>query len=263
MSFEKLKYLVFGSLLAIPFISLSWAVENADDVNKANNPLTQMMGINFHDYYTSSIYGSDDDSNTLFLRGVIPHKLGGLKQISRLSLPYVKLPNSRDNVDGFGDVNLFDIFLLDPVNGYEFGVGPYFVFPTASKDEAGTGLWQAGLSATVIKQTNFGLIGSLLTYQHDVAGPSELPTQNILTFQPLLNIHMPMSFYFRSTGILNFDLDKGHYVIPLGAGIGKVFKLQDEKIMNLFVEPQWTIAHNGDVQPEFQTFVGFNMQFPF
>lgn len=263
MAFRKIfRNIFFSSLLAMPIMAFAQSGDN-DAVNKANNPLTPMMGVNFHNYYQSSVYGTDDEANTLFLRGVLPHKLGGLKQISRISLPYINLPDSRDNVDGFGDLNLFDIFLLDPINDFEVGIGPYFVFPTASKDETGAGLWQAGLSGTIIKPTTFGLLGSLITYQHDVAGPSNLPTQSILTFQPLFNYHLPKQIYLRSTAIWNFDLDTGHYSIPLGAGLGKVWNLQGGNVVNLFAEPQWTVSHKGDGQPEFQTFIGMNMQFLF
>jgi hypothetical protein len=263
MAFKKIFRNIFlSSIFVLPTIASAQTGDN-DAVNKANNPLTPMMGINFHDYYQSEIYGTDDEANQFLLRGILPHNLGGKKQITRITVPYVNLPDSRDNVDGFGDLNLFDIFLLDPINGYELGIGPYFVFPTASKDAAGAGLWQAGLSGTVIKPTSFGLIGSLLTYQHDVAGPSELPTQSILTFQPLFNYHLPRQFYLRSTAIWNFDLDQDHYSIPLGAGLGKVWDLDGGSVVNIFAEPQWTVAHKGEGQPEFQTFIGMNMQFPF
>ncbi|WP_408096888.1 hypothetical protein ACJVC5_17770 [Peredibacter sp. HCB2-198] len=247
------------------FILSSFAAYAADtkDMNTANNPLTPMLGLNFQDYYTSSLFGSDDTANAFLLRGTLPQKIGGLPQITRLTVPYQNAPRpGRDGVNGLGDINIFDIFLMKPVNGVEFGVGPYFVFPTATEDETGAGKWQAGASAVAIKPGDWGMMGALLTYQHSFAGPSERPTQNLATLQPFLIYNLPKSFYVRSSGVMNFNWQNGHYYIPIGAGAGKVWKLKSGTIMNLFVEPQWTIAHEGDGQPNFQTFMGLNLQFP-
>jgi len=43
-------------------------------------------------------------------------------------------------------------------------------------------------------------------------------------------------------------------------GIEKVFKSGDT-VFNVFAEPQFTILHKGNGQPQFQLLVGFNMQF--
>lgn len=248
------------AILSIPFASQ--AATNTQDMNKSNNPLTPMLGINFQDYITSSIYGSDDTSNSFFLRGVLPHKTGGLPQIARVTLPYLSVPARSDQVTGLGDLNLFDIFLMKPKSGVEFGVGPYFVFPTAGKDETGAGKWQAGASAIAMKPGDWGMVGALLTYQHSFAGPSERATQNLATLQPFIIYNLPKAFYLRSVGIWNFNWQNGDYYIPIGLGLGKIWKTKKGHIINLFAEPQWTVAHEGDGAPNFQTYVGVNLQFP-
>jgi len=50
------------------------------------------------------------------------------------------------------------------------------------------------------------------------------------------------------------------YHVPVGLGIGRVIPTQD-MVFNVFVEPQFTILDKGPGQPQFQVFVGFNMQF--
>jgi hypothetical protein len=42
-------------------------------------------------------------------------------------------------------------------------------------------------------------------------------------------------------------------------GIGKVMKV-DRVVYNVFVEPQWTVLHNGTGQPVMQIFAGVNVQ---
>jgi len=46
---------------------------SAEDVNKANNPLTPAITLNFQD----QAHDLDQWSNAFLLRGVVPHKLGG------------------------------------------------------------------------------------------------------------------------------------------------------------------------------------------
>ena len=58
------------------------------------------------------------------------------------------------------------------------------------------------------------------------------------------------------------DLARGNYVLPVGAGLGKVFAQSDVTTINVFAEPQWTVAHHGAGQPKFQLFAGVNLQFP-
>jgi hypothetical protein len=47
----------------------------------------------------------------------------------------------------------------------------------------------------------------------------------------------------------------------LGLGAGKIWKTEIGTTLNLFVEPQGTVAHEG-VSPKLQVFMGLNMQFP-
>jgi hypothetical protein len=57
-----------------------------------------------------------------------------------------------------------------------------------------------------------------------------------------------------------FSLETNSYSVPIGLGIGQVIK-KDNTVFNIFIEPQWTILHDGVGQPEFTVFVGLNMQF--
>lgn len=250
--------------LVIFFLPFATFAAETSEMNKANNPLTPMLGFNLQDYVTTSFFNNNEDANTFLARGIVPHKTGGLPQIARLTVPYASVPDRGDDyINGLGDVNFFDIFLMEPKNGIEYGFGPYFVFPTATQVETGADKWQAGVSAVVIKPGSWGMLGGLVTYQHSFAGPSERPTQNLATVQPFLIYNLAQSYYVRSSAVMNFNWQNGDYYVPVGAGLGKVWKLQSGNILNAFIEPQWTVAHGGENQPEFQIFMGLNMQLPF
>ena len=235
--------------------------QSADQVNEANNPLTPAITANLQDQWAPRLYDSDGQTNAFLLRGVLPHLLGGVPQILRVTLPIATAPSADGNKTGLGDLNLFDLALMK-TGTMMLGFGPQLTVPTATDRVLGTGKWQAGLAAVAIAPQSWGLLGGLVTWQHSFAGPGDRATQNNLTVQPFYIYNLPQGVYVRSTAIWNFNLASGDYVIPIGAGIGKVFAQSDGTTINVFAEPQWTIAHHGAGQPAFQVFAGLNLQFP-
>jgi hypothetical protein len=47
------------------------------------------------------------------------------------------------------------------------------------------------------------------------------------------------------TAIWNFGLQRGNFSIRLGIGGGKVWRLEGGTTLNLFVEPQVAVTHDG------------------
>jgi hypothetical protein len=250
--------------LLMPALYSAAQQPSADDVNKANNPLTPAITLNFQDQGAPQLYDLDEGSNAFLMRGVLPHKLGGLPQIVRYTLPVETAPNGKGgSVTGLGDLNLFDLAIF-PLKSARIalGFGPQFTFPTASETATGTGKWQAGLAGVAIAPRKWGLGGALLTWQHSFAGNSNRSAQDNLAAQPLVLYNLPDGYYLRSTATWTFDLEQNHYAVPIGAGAGKVWLLRNRTSINVFAEPQWTVAWNGVGQPKFQVFGGINLQFP-
>ena len=237
---------------------------SADDVNKANNPLTPVITVNFQDQAQPLLYDLDQGSNAFLLRGVFPHKLGGVHQLLRYTLPVVTAPDGKGGTaTGLGDLNIFDVFpFLWKQKKMELGIGPQFTFPTATETATGSGKWQAGVVGLAVAPRKWGIAGVLLTWQHSFAGDRNRAEQNDLVAQPLIIYNLPDGWYLRSTAGLSFDLEQSQYVIPIGTGAGKVWLLHGGKTVNIFAEPQWTVAHDGVGQPKFQVFAGINLQFP-
>ena len=97
-----------------------------------------------------------------------------------------------------------------------------------------------------------------MTYQTDFAGDGGTTSLGVL--QPFLMIQVGKGTYLRSAALWVFDLENNTYNVPLGFGIGKVVK-SGRTVFNMFVEPQFTILHDGAGQPELQIFAGLNLQF--
>jgi hypothetical protein len=259
------KIFIYFFAVMLPLLCAQHArAQSADEMNKSNNPLTPSLGLNLQTQYVGRYYGLDDDvdSNAFLLRGVLPHKLFGQPQIIRATLPIVTTPDvpGADRHTDVGDLNLFDLFLFK-ADGIQFGIGPQLTAPTAGRDETGTGKWQGGATFLAVDAGAWGLVGTLVNWQQSFAGDDDRRDQNNLLVQPLVIYNLPQGWYLRSTATLTWDLQAGSYFLPVGAGVGKVWKA-GATVLNLFAEPQWTVAHEGDSTPKFQVFAGFNLQFP-
>ncbi len=256
--------LLLAIVAAVAFPYAALAQVSAEDANKSNNPLTPAPGLNIQDYYAPDLYGSDGYTNDLYLRGTLPLPPMGFvpwPQLIRLTVPLTTRPDPAGGYStGLGDINVFDIFLLRKT-GVELGVGPLLSIPTASDDELGTGKWQAGLAGVAIAPSPKGILGGLLQWQASFAGDSDRADTNLLTFQPFGIYNLPNAWYLRSTAIWTFDLEDDRYYVPVGVGGGKIWKSAGGTIFNFFIEPQWTVAHDGDGWPRFAVFGGLNMTF--
>jgi hypothetical protein len=234
--------------------------QTADDVAKANNPLAPITAINFQNYAIPSIYGVDGGpANSLLLRPVIATD----RFIFRGTLPVSTVPtDTPDPVSGLGDFNAFVAILLPSAHGWQLGVGPLISMPTATDPALGTGKWQLGLSAVAVKNiTSTFLGGALVTWQDAIGGDDSRPDAGLFTAQPLVVLQIGGGYYVRSTGVIQVNTKSGDYSVPFGLGVGKVFR-SGRAVLNAFLEPQWTVLHDGIGQPAFQLFAGLNVQFP-
>lgn len=246
------------------FSSYSIAADNADAVAQANNPLANMTAFNLQNYYIGELTGSDESANQFWLRYAKPFSLGGGNWLMRASLPintYPTPPNG-DKETGIGDLNVFAAYLLDTGNpAISFGIGPQLSLPTATKDALGSEKWSAGFANVLFdarsKQYQYGY---LLTWMASFAGEDNRDDVNVGALQPFGLYQLGKGRYLRSTGIWVYNFDSDTYSLPIGIGIGQVIP-KGKTVYNIFVEPQWSIADKGSGWPEWQIFVGFNMQF--
>jgi hypothetical protein len=266
MSTKKI-FGVIGVAVAVICLSISSVVLAQDEGHvaaQANNPLANFKAFNIHNYYIGDITTSGDTANQFWLRYAQPVSLGDSAWLIRASLPVFSLP-VKENGDwktGVGDFNVFAAWLV-PVKSpaISFGVGPLLNVPTAMEDELGSEKWSAGV-ANILFDARSALFqyGYLLTWQHSFAGGNNRDDVNVAAFQPFAMLQLGGGHYLRSTGIMTYNIENDNYSVPIGLGYGKVFKV-DNVVYNAFIEPQVSVLDDGPGQPEWQVFIGFNMQF--
>jgi len=133
--------------------------------------------------------------------------------------------------------------------------------PTATEDVVGSEKWSAGFANVWFNATSKKFqYGYLLTWQTSFAGEDDRDDVNLGAFQYFAMYQLGAGWYLRSTPVWAYNFEDDSYSVPLGLGIGKVIPTK-AVVMNLFVEPQVSVADDGDTWPDWQIFAGFNMQF--
>ena len=255
------------SILAAAALLLGTSAVTAAPDNsaaQANNPLANMTAFNIQDYYIGDLTESSKDANQGWLHFAKPFSVSDTKWLMRASLPINSFPTgSNGNTEtGIGDFNIFAAYLLDTGNpAVSFGFGPQLTAPTASKDELGSEKWSAGFANVLFNaESAVFQYGYLLTWQHSFAGEGDRADVNTGAFQPFLFYQLGGGTYLRAAPIWVYNFENDDYSVPLGLGIGQVIK-SDKTVYNVFVEPQYSVADEGAGQPQWQVFLGFNMQF--
>ncbi|MBQ26438.1 hypothetical protein [Alcanivorax sp.] len=231
---------------------------------QANNPLADMTAFNIQDYYIGELTESDESANQGWFRFATPFSVGNSNWLFRASLPINTFPTAPrgGKETGVGDLNVFAAYLIDTGNpAISFGVGPQLTAPTAGKDELGSEKWSAGFANVLFNASSPTFqYGYLLTWQESFAGDDGREDVNAGAFQPFAFYQLGGGNYLRAAPIWVYNFENDNYSMPLGIGAGKVIK-KDKTVYNIFVEPQFSVADKGPNQPEWQIFLGFNMQF--
>jgi hypothetical protein len=233
---------------------------SAAEMQKANDPLADLNAFNLQDSYAPSLLGVPDGTiNTFYLRGVLVKG----RQLIRATAPFTTISGVYgESVSGLGDINIFDSIVLTGADARtKLALGPLLVLDTAQRDELGAGKWQAGAAFVAMHPLSGGnQVGALATYQTDFAGDDDRGDVSVLTFQPFLTFNIGGGYYARSAGaIWVFDLENDRYLIPVGIGMGRVFRASGAMV-NVFVEPDFTVYAEGDGQPSLQILTGMNFQ---
>jgi len=241
-----------------------------------SDPLTTLPQIFMQDAYTPANYGTAASTNRVIVRAIIPriprYSLLPFVQLVRPSFSLVTVPTGRGGATrtAFGDMQLFDLGVI-PWPGREtgllMGVGPTFVFPTATERPAGQGAWQVGPAfAAIYKGIPTFLLGVLIQSPISFAYTShDRRSVGTLLLQPIVLRHLWRGFYVKS-GDASWTIDwrnSGAMTLPLSFGVGYVLVRKGAPPLNFFVSGEWmAYRHDAPVAPQTTVRFGMTIAFP-
>ncbi len=131
-------------------------------------------------------------------------------------------------VYGFGDMS--PTFFLSPAKPSKliWGVGPYFILPTATSRVLGQGKLSIGPSIVVLLQPGPWTIGALVNNAWSAAGSGGRRPVNQMTLQYFLNYNLKKGWYISLSPIItaNWKASNGSvWTVPVGGGVGRVMRL--------------------------------------
>jgi hypothetical protein len=209
---------------------------------KLTNPVSDLWSIAFqqNNYMLDMGAGQPDHWNSnLNFQPVLPVAL--TDNWNLITRPVMTLFNSVPHPDphnptdierttGFGDTVLMELVSPSPklVGNWLLGVGPTFIFPTASSDYTGQGKWQVGPAAIVGYLSKKWILGALLQNWTSFGGSGN-QNVNQMNIQPFAAYFLPDGWSIGYSGniLANWKADKASdvWTVPLGLSVSKVVKL--------------------------------------
>lgn len=217
--------------------------QSLDDLNKElSNPVTSVWSIAFQqNNYVLEIDGKEDRWNSnLNFQPVFPVAL--TKNWNLITRPVVTLFNSTPypsphnpseikRTTAFGDTILMEMLSPTPklVGNWLLGIGPSFIFPTASSDFTGQGKWQAGPAVVVGYLSKKWIVGAFVQNWTSFGGSGNRSDVNQMNLQPIAGLFLPKGWSIGYSGnvLANWKADSAGdvWTVPIGISISKLIKL--------------------------------------
>lgn len=251
-----LKEYLLSAIVVLFFTIISFAQSEEDMAKASQNPVANMYSIPFQN---NTIYGMapyDRAQNILNIQPVIPIPLGKkVNMINRIIMPVITKPSYTEDESstGFGDIVYTMWFSPAKASKVIWGLGPVFQLPTASDSLYGSGEFGVGPSLVVLTMPGSWVIGAVINNIRTFGDAEE----NKFTLNYFANYNFP-KWYLVSAPIIsaNWNAEDGQkWVVPVGGGAGRVFKLGGKLPTNINAHIYYNVVKPdgvGDWQTRFQ-----------
>jgi hypothetical protein len=236
------------SLSAVAATSAQRArADDADLAKQLSNPVASLISVPFQFNY-DCCFGILDGSRALLnIQPVVPIKLNeDWNLIVRTILPLMHLEQTAPGVgahSGTGDT--IQSFFLSPnqpgPGGLIWGVGPVFLWPTASHWTLGAEKWGAGPTLVALKQESGWTYGILANHIWSYASVDRTrPAVSSTFLQPFLNYTWPSTFGITLNSESTYDWVRDQWTIPINLQFSRIFKFGDQPV-SLGIGPRYYI----------------------
>jgi hypothetical protein len=228
---------IFAEELTVQAEKKALIDEELDEVIEvADNPVAKKLALGFENILSKGIKPGDKTHDQLSIKGLFPTKHDDWWLVHRPVLPVLykqEMSDGEGSVTGLGDLSYRLYFSPRERDDIIWGIGPVFIFPTATDSRLGAGKWSIGPTIGFVTRPGKWSFGLVALNVWSVAGESERPSVNVLEVIPIFNYVFGNGWFIGSSPEIfaDWNADKNNrWLVPLGAGIGKAFKMGDQAI---------------------------------
>lgn len=225
--------LSFGSALVLAQPARS--EDDADELaRKVSNPASFMISVPVHSDFD---FGRWSDGNlfsgSIDIEPVIPFSLNAdWNVISHTDFPFVysDAAVSGGREFGLGDITQNFSFTPSTHGPLIWALGPQFSFPTATRDELGSGKFSMGPSGLLLLQTKALSIGLSASQMWSVFGNDSRPDVNESEVQPFIAWHIGKGRTISANLDYSYDWTAETWSLPVSLSFSKIVKLGEQTV---------------------------------
>jgi len=225
-----------ASFIFCAFYSISaYAADDQDLAKKLANPISSLISVPLQSNYDCCYGPRDAYRYTLNVQPVIPFSISeDWNLIVRTVIPIVYQEAPAENFNNrFGLSDIEQSFFFSPrqeVDGITWGVGPVFLWPTATNDELGTGKWGAGPTGVVLKQSHGWTYGALANHLWSYAGDSDRAPVSQSFVQPFVSFTFPDTTSIGLSSEMSYNWTDEQWTVPVNANLSRVFRFGEQRV---------------------------------
>jgi hypothetical protein len=208
--------------------------EAAELAKKLQNPVADLISVPIQNNWDFGIGPEDALRYTANVQPVIPISLNeNLNLITRTIVPiiYAEAPVvGGDNETGLGDI-LQSFFLSPkkPVGGWIVGVGPAFLYPSATDSTLGSGEWGAGPTAVLLRQEKGWTYGALVNHVWSFAGWGD-DSVSATFLQPFVSFTTKQQTTLGLNTESTYDWTHSEWTVPLNLMLSQLVKIGKQPV---------------------------------